>query len=243
MILTLLSREYKNLYQGSVLGFVWAHLQPLLFILLVFSVFQWGFKGSSDRALYLTLGMIYWQLISQVINSQLDVYKNYGFMLKKHKVNLYTFPIVKILLSYALHLPNLIIILLVSNAFFEINIQLADILLSYAITTVFAFIINFLIAIPSMVVIDIRKLISLFLQFGVWLNPIFWKLEDIPEKLKLIYFLNPIAIMMDIFRSGLINEMYVDDITIFSVVAVLSIIFLFSYWLFSKANKHIVELL
>ena len=49
IIFELAKRDFQQQYMGSYLGFVWVFLQPLLFILVLYSVFTFGFRRGGDR--------------------------------------------------------------------------------------------------------------------------------------------------------------------------------------------------
>ena len=68
LIYTLVSRELKARYRGSVFGFFWSFINPLLLLLVysfVFSVILPGFRGDLEPyALFLFCGLLPWTWFS-----------------------------------------------------------------------------------------------------------------------------------------------------------------------------------
>jgi lipopolysaccharide transport system permease protein/teichoic acid transport system permease protein len=67
LILSLAKREISNQYQGSLLGFVWAVINPLVMIMLFWFVFSVGFRvqpmaNNVPFVVWLTAGLsTYWK--------------------------------------------------------------------------------------------------------------------------------------------------------------------------------------
>src|SRR5689334_3334544 len=65
----LIKSDFKLRYQGSVLGYVWTLLRPLLMFLvlyLVFTVFLPLGKGIPHYPVYLLLGIVLWTFFTDV---------------------------------------------------------------------------------------------------------------------------------------------------------------------------------
>ena len=69
VILTMTRRDFTSRYLGSYLGLAWAFIQPLTSILVVWFVFQVGFKAAPvydfPFILWLAAGMIPWMFFSE----------------------------------------------------------------------------------------------------------------------------------------------------------------------------------
>ena len=48
LLLTLIKNDFKKQYLGSYLGFLWAFIQPLTFIMVIWFVFELGFRTGSS---------------------------------------------------------------------------------------------------------------------------------------------------------------------------------------------------
>lgn len=100
--------DYKKRYVGNYLGILWAFIQPTVTILVLWFVFQMGFKsGSIDNfpfILWLISGLIPWFFISEaVINSTNSIIIN-SFLVKKMVFKVSLLPLIQILTSFFTHL-------------------------------------------------------------------------------------------------------------------------------------------
>lgn len=88
LLSTLIKNDFKKQYLGSYLGLVWAFIQPLTFIVVIWFVFEIGFRagpttGGVPFFLYLITGMIPWFFISNAFTSGTNSIVNNSFLVKK----------------------------------------------------------------------------------------------------------------------------------------------------------------
>lgn len=84
MIYSLVRRELRGRYKGSVLGFLWTYINPLCQIIVYSAVFSVIFRVQIEKFyLYLTIGMMPWVFFntsvqggSTCIRAQADMVKN-----------------------------------------------------------------------------------------------------------------------------------------------------------------------
>jgi lipopolysaccharide transport system permease protein/teichoic acid transport system permease protein len=55
---------------------------------------------------------------------------------------------------------------------------------------------------------DLSQLVSMAIQFGFWLTPIFWMLSMIPVKFQWLFKLNPAYYITQGYRDALINHIW-----------------------------------
>src|SRR4029079_18284379 len=73
LIQTLVARDLKARYRGSVLGFFWSFINPLLLLLIYSFVFTYVMKGSNDQriqpyALFMFCGILPWTWFASSLN-------------------------------------------------------------------------------------------------------------------------------------------------------------------------------
>ena len=73
LIFQLAINDFKSRYVGSYLGIIWAFIQPLITILVLWFVFQVGFRSAPVDGfpfiLWLSCGLIPWFFFSDSVNS------------------------------------------------------------------------------------------------------------------------------------------------------------------------------
>lgn len=68
MIYSLVRRELRGRYKGSVLGFLWTYINPLCQILVYSVVFRIVFRVDIDKFyLYLIIGMMPWTFFNSSV--------------------------------------------------------------------------------------------------------------------------------------------------------------------------------
>src|SRR6266481_5362862 len=82
----LVKTDFKLRYQGSVLGYVWSLLRPLLMFVilyLVFTVFLPVGKGIPHYPVYLLLGIVLWSYFTEVTSGSVGAIVGKGDLLRK----------------------------------------------------------------------------------------------------------------------------------------------------------------
>ncbi len=105
LIQSLVARELTARYRGSVLGFFWSFVNPLLLLIIysvVFSVFLVSrVEGIEPYALFLFCGLLPWTWFSTALNESAGVLISGGNLIKKVLFPAEVLPIVSVLASMA----------------------------------------------------------------------------------------------------------------------------------------------
>ena len=108
MIYSLVKRDLRGKYKGSVLGFMWTFVNPLLQLLVYNMVFSIIMKAGVDKFyLYLFVGLIPWLFFSAAITggstciiAQKDLIKKIRFPREIIPISFVTSQFVNMLLSF-----------------------------------------------------------------------------------------------------------------------------------------------
>jgi ABC-type polysaccharide/polyol phosphate export permease len=60
----LVRRELKVKYRGTMLGYLWSMLNPLLFMVIISVVFSHLVKGIENYSIYVLSGILFWTMVS-----------------------------------------------------------------------------------------------------------------------------------------------------------------------------------
>jgi lipopolysaccharide transport system permease protein len=126
LILTLVSRELKARYRGTVFGFLWSFLNPLLLLLVYSVVFGIILPGSSGRvedvnlkgidyAIFLFSGLLPWLWFNSSILESANVLFVHGNLIKKIQFPIEVLPIMVVLTNlvhFVLGVPILVLLIL-----------------------------------------------------------------------------------------------------------------------------------
>jgi len=119
LIQALVERELKARYRGSVLGFLWSFINPLLQLVIYWFVFSYimptrGTLGASPYALFLFTGILPWTWFSSSVMESSVVVMSSGNLIKKILFPAEVLPIVVVLsnlVHFFLGLPILFVFL------------------------------------------------------------------------------------------------------------------------------------
>src|SRR5262245_38304934 len=122
LIQSLVARELKARYRGSVLGFVWSFVNPLLLLLIYSFVFTVVLpnqtEGIQPYALFMFCGILPWTWFSSSLSDAAGSLIAGGNLIKKVMFPAEVLPLVSVLTNmvhFFLGLPILIVFLLVSK--------------------------------------------------------------------------------------------------------------------------------
>ncbi|CCN70284.1 ABC transporter permease [Vibrio nigripulchritudo] len=213
VLLSLVLNEFKLKYFNNSLGMLWAFAQPLTTILVLWFVFQVGFKAvpvdNVPFILWLSAGMIPWFFISDSINSGSSCIVSNEYLVKKVFFRVEVLPLVSILSNLIIHL-FFIFLLLFMFILYGYNPNIYWIQIPYYIIASSTIVLAISMITSSLIVFihDVKHIVGVMIQFGFWLTPIFWNLELVPTNYVNIVKLNPLIHIIDGYRGALIGNQW-----------------------------------
>ena len=212
LLYTLSVNDFKEQFLGSYLGIVWAILRPAMFMFIVWFIFSVGFKSQLSNSdtpfvLYLMCGYIPWFFFSDAVNGGMGSIISNRFLVKKVNFRLSLLPIVKIFSMLYLHVI-LIAILVIIFLLYGYRPSLYWLQLPFYTFMMFILVlgISWFLSALRVFTKDVSQVVGIVLQLGFWVTPIFWSIEQVPEKYKFILELNPMVYIVQGYRDSFINE-------------------------------------
>lgn len=250
LIWKLAKNDFKTKFAGSYLGIIWAFIQPIVTILVYWFVFQVGLKngdvGEVPFALWLMAGLIPWFFFSESLNGATNSMIEYNYLVKKVVFQINILPVIKMLSAFFVHIFFVVFMLIIyaCNGYMP---DLYTLQVVYYSLCMFLFVLGLSYLTSAIVVFmkDLTQLINIVLQIGVWMTPIMWDIQFIPEKFQWIFKINPMYYIVQGYRDSLINKvgfyehfgytLYYWGLTMF--------IFWFGTGIFKKLKRHFADLL
>lgn len=250
VIYQLTRQDFRNRYLGSTLGFVWTFIQPLVMVLILWSVFTLAFRVPSIKgvpfSLYLLVGIAAWHFFSESLSMSTSVFQEYAFMVKKVNFKIAILPMVKILSCLIVHgifLVIVIVVLCASGVRFSFYwLQAFYYMFALAI---FLMGLSWITSSLNVFVRDVSQVVNILLQFGFWLTPLVWYLERVPRQYHVFLKLNPLFYVVDGYRrSFLYHVPFWKDYpwTLYYWAVTLLILFL-GIVIFRKLKPHFADVL
>lgn len=244
MIFSLVRRDLKGRYKGSVLGFLWTFINPLLQLGVYTLVFSNILKsGIEDYYLFLFVALVPWIFFSTSISggssciwAQQDMVKKIYFPREVLPISYVTSQFVNMLLSLVVVLLVLIISgkgLSIEALLFLPIIMLIEYILSLSMTMIFSAITVYL--------RDVEYLLGIITMAWQFLTPIMYSLDQVPEDMRFVFGLNPMTPVIMAYRDILYYKK-VPELATLLHATVLGIVLLFvGSFTFSKLKRHFAE--
>ena len=251
MIFEFAKRDFRKRYVGSFLGFFWSIIQPFSMMFILWIILEKVFKAGPVRGVpffaWMVMGLIPWYFISEAISVSTTVFSEYSYLVKKTNFKVSILPLIKIISSSMVHLIFMIVgilVLILTKVEFSIyNIQFFYYFIAMIIFTLS---ICWITSIMQVFIKDTAHVITILIQFGFWLTPIFWDSYDLlPPHLQYIFKLNPFFYIIDGYRRSFVYHTPVWQSYLYTIYYwSLTIIFLFvGIWMYKKLKPHFADVL
>lgn len=242
--------DFKTKYSGSILGGIWAFLQPMITIVLYWFVFQLGFKtqpvGEYPFILWLMSGLVPWFFISEGVVNATTSLADYSYLVKKVLFNVYILPLAKIVSVLFVQLalifftficfgiggyyPSVYYLQIIPYLLYMILLATG---VSYITATLYVFF------------KDVIQIVSIFTQIIFWLTPIVWPISNMPDIVQKILVFNPVYYVIEGYRNAFLNHTFGDVLSVMTVYywAIAFVIFALGALLFKKCKNHFADVL
>lgn len=212
LLLQLIKRDFQARYIGSTFGAVWAFVQPLAMMLILWTVFEYGLKaqrisGNVPFVVWFFVAMIAWNFFAEVLGANTAVISEYSYLLKRAEINPVILPLIKIISSAIIHGIFILIMMgiLMSHGYLP-NFYWFGVLYYWLATIVLLTGLGWFTSAIFPFWRDIGQIVQIFIQFGFWATPIIWSTDMLPENLQWFLKTNPLLFIIEGYRDVLIYE-------------------------------------
>lgn len=244
MLVSLVRQDLRGRYKGSVLGFFWTFLNPLLQLVVYTFVFSAIMKTDiEDYYLFLFVAFVPWLFFSTsvsggaraVLNRQ-DLVKKIYFPRQILPISFVTSSFINMILSFVIVFGALIVsgrgiaweklIFLIPVMLVEYIIALAITLITSALTVFFR---------------DLEYILGIITMAWMYLTPIMYPETMVPKQYKGIFELNPITPIIRSYRTILYYKEAPDLLEILPVLIISLILLVLGNLFFAFSQKKFAE--
>lgn len=224
-------RSIQVRYKQTVVGVVWAILQPVVTTVIftfVFSVLaRIPSSGDIPYPVFVFSGLLMWQYINRIIGEASDsLVANAGIITKVYfpRLLLPLTPIIAAALDFFLALCVLIVLMLIYGLTPRLTILALPIVLFSAGLLVYS--ISLILAPLNAIYRDVNIVLPYALQISMYLTPVIYPVSFVPERFQWIFIFNPFATILDSTRS-LVLGTPLPSVEAYAILAGYIAIFLF----------------
>ena len=244
MIFSLVKKDLRGRYKGSVLGFLWTFINPLFQLIVYTMVFSFILKTTIERYyLYLFVALIPWIFFSSAITvgaasvvAQKDLVKKIYFPRMVIPISYVTSCFVNMLLCFIvvfavvvctgagvnfIALLTLPVIMIV-----EYILALGMALLTSAVTVYFR---------------DLEHILGIVSMAWMYMTPVMYDKSIVPDRLLPIFNLNPMTHVIECYRAVLYSKEVPDLTSLLSALSLGVLFLLIGCLVFNKLQRHFAE--
>lgn len=205
--------ELRSRYSSNYGGILWAFLQPLGTIAVLWFVFSVGFRSAPVMGhpfgLWLSVGIIGWFFAAEAISVMTSSIISQSFLVKKVVFNSYLIPLSSLMVAFALHLVFVGIVMVGCIAYgYYPSIYWLGMIYYLFCGVVLCLGVGYFTSSVAVFFPDMGQIVGVLLQFGFWLTPVFWSLDILPQKYVVFFELNPVSYIVEGYRDSLLGGVW-----------------------------------
>ncbi len=237
-------QDFLAQFSGSIAGFLWLFITPVVNILIYSFVFGYVFQlralpefGETEFVLFMMIGYLPWFALSDSVGKSTSLLLEKAGLITKVMFPVQILPVVCTVIPYLTHLIglSLLLIYLAWQGYFTLLWLLIPIV--YLFQFLFTLGIVAVISALSVFLRDLQKLVSLCLTVWFFLTPIIYPISIIEnDSLKDLFVLNPMHSFVMLYREIiLVGEFDIKHLSSIAPISILS--YMLGGWLFVRI-KH-----
>lgn len=244
MIISLVRRDLKSRYKGSVLGVLWMFVDPLLQIIVYSLVFSTIMKSGIEKFyLFLCVALIPWIFFSTCLSAGTGIILGQQDMVKKIHFPREVLPI-SFTTSYFVNMVISFIVIFVTVFVSGIGVNLIALLflpLVMVIEYMLALGITLLSSALTVYFRDLKHIFDVIALAWMYLTPVLYPIEWIPSEYRFLFSLNPMTPIITAYRDILYYKQLPEFSTLSQAFMLSFLILLIGLISFGKLQKHFAE--
>lgn len=251
----LVKTDFKLRYQGSLLGYLWAVLRPMMLFAILYVVFAKILKMGSDiphYPVYLLAGTVLWSFFSECTNQGIQAIVARGDLLRKISFPKWIIVVsatVTALINFLINLGVVIIFALING----VTPNLGWLLVPFIILELYLLSlgISFFLGAINVKYRDISSIWEVFMQALFYAVPVIYPITMVASASPLaakIFLLNPIAQVIQDVRYFLITDQtittwnYLENRLLYLIpLGLVSLVIILGGIYFRKRSKYFAE--
>ncbi|HWS49288.1 MAG TPA: ABC transporter permease [Candidatus Methanoperedens sp.] len=208
----MVGREVKTRYKQSILGYFWVILNPLAQMIVMSFAFSIILRiptnaaGNIPYSIFLFVALLPWNLFSNSLSSATASLVGSSSLITK-----VYFPRTILVLSTILAkivdflFASIILIIYMIIYQVPININILWIIPIFFIQQIFTIGLSLFFAAANLLYRDIQYLLALILLLWMYITPVIYPADLVPEKYRIVFQLNPMAVIVNAYRQTILG--------------------------------------
>lgn len=245
LLLALTQKEIKARYKHAVLGFLWIFINPVLQMLVMGFVFSRIFRfGIENYYLFLFTGLLPWNFFSQSLDRATQRIVWDRSLILKAKFPRSVIPLSVIFSNFFHFFVSWLVFfsfLLITGKFqfFTLSALLAQ-LTAIIFLLIFVSGLSLFTSALDVFYRDIAFIVQAVILIWFYATPIIYPLEAMPDKIRFLFYLNPLSGIFSLFRRPLVGfqlpfQILISQFLFIILIAILGLRF------FNRKEKYFAD--
>lgn len=208
----LANRDFENQFRGAALGVLWVFIQPMLYTVVLFVIFKYGFRSEPELdmpfSLYLLIGVTCWLYFVDNITVTTKTISAHAYLVRKTHFRLSVLPVVRVLSSLPAHITLVVLVVLFALSYGIYPDIFGLLQFAYYFFCFGALLVSlgWITAPLNVFLPDVGRIVAIVCQIGFWVTPIFWSTKLIPERFHAVIDWNPMYYIIHGYRDLIVTK-------------------------------------
>jgi lipopolysaccharide transport system permease protein len=242
-------RDFKVRYKQTVIGVAWAVVRPLItmivFTILFSRIAKLPTEGGAPYPILVFAAMLPWYFFSSTLQESSQSLINSANMISKVYFPRVIIPVSTVFVNVVDFLISLLILfLLMAFLKFTPTSKLIWLPLFFFQATLISIGTGLWLSALNVSYRDFRYVVPFILQLGLYISPVGFSSNLVPEEWRLAYALNPMVGVIDGFRWSLLDDTVIIHWPSFRIsLAVTFLFFVSGLWYFQKVEQRFADVI
>lgn len=240
-------RDILVRYKQTTIGVTWALLRPFI-TMVVFTVIFGNLanlpSGSAPYPILVFAGMLPWQFVANALSDCSNSLINDANLISKVYFPRLLVPLSSVVVGFVDFLVSGMILLgLMTWYNFVPGWQILTLPIFILIAFAGAVGTGLWFAALNVEYRDFRYIVPFFVQFGLYVSPVGFSSDIVPEKWRLLYSLNPMVGIIDGFRWAILRDTQLHWLSFVLSTSIIIIILVSGIWHFRKMERKFADVI
>lgn len=239
-------RDIKVRYKQTIIGASWSVIRPLFTMIVFTFVFSKVAKlpssSSAPYAIMVFAGLLPWQFFANSLSEASNsLVSNTNLITKVYfpRLIIPASAVITSFVDFAISFALMLVLMLYYSFVPSINLVFLPVFLLLAFAASFGF--SLYLTALNVKYRDFKHVIPFIIQFGLYVSPVGFSSALVPEKWRMLYALNPMAGVIDVFRWCIIGETAFPWMSLLISCGITVIALLMGIWYFRKTERSFAD--
>lgn len=247
LLIELVKREIKARYKQSILGYAWVILVPLVNLVVLTLVFSFFIRiptGNVPYPAFLFVALVPWTFTANSITFATQSLLSNSTLITKIYLPREIFPTASVLakmVDFVLTFLILIVFLLVYRV--QLTPYFLFVPLIYLIQVLLVLGVSYILSAINVFFRDVENVIGVFLTVWMYVTPVLYPQELIPERYVPFFNLNPMMPIVNAYRNVMLYGTAPAWQSFIYSACVSTLIFIFGLLFFKSKSKYFADVI